>query len=110
MIILLGKHQFTVSSIDDSGASEEDSPTRKRRDSLTRRSLYAGNAANQGLRRSGLNSEVLKSLVKNAEMIIEDISKDVDAEDRQQKDELSARYMERYSIITSTEPFKFPTD
>ncbi len=92
MIILLGKHQFTVSSIDDSGgADDEDSPNRKSRGTLTRRSLYAGNGANQGLRRSGLNSEILKSLVKNAEMIIEDISKDATGEDRQQKDELSAR-------------------
>lgn len=93
MIILLGKHQFTVSSIDDSGAAadDNDSPSRQGRGGLTRRSLYAGNSSNQALRRSSINSEVLKSLVKNAEMIIEDMSKDATAEDRQQKDDLSAR-------------------
>jgi hypothetical protein len=43
------------------------------------------------LRKSGLNSEVIMSLVENAEKILADISKDTNPEDKKQKDELSAR-------------------
>lgn len=67
MIVLLGKHQFIVSSIDDSGASNS-KPANNRN-----------------------NSEAIVSL---AEQIIIDISRENQqsgAEGKQQKDELSAR-------------------
>mmetsp|Transcript_26977 Transcript_26977/g.29416 ORF Transcript_26977/g.29416 Transcript_26977/m.29416 type:complete len:526 (-) Transcript_26977:546-2123(-) len=82
MIILIGKHQFTVSSIDDGGS---DNPS-----SLTNSSRRI--APNSALRKSGLNSDVILSLVENAEKIIADISKDnSNPEEKKQKDELSAR-------------------
>lgn len=80
MIILIGKHQFTVSSIDDGGANDHHSHSNRRI------------APNSALRKSGLNSDVILSLVENAEKIIADISKDTNPEDKKQKDELSARY------------------
>lgn len=66
MIVLLGKHQFIVSSIDDSGASNSKPSNRN-------------------------NSEAIVSL---AEQIINDISRENQhggTEGKQQKDELSAR-------------------
>jgi hypothetical protein len=81
MIILIGKHQFTVSSIDDGGGSDHHSSHSTRRI-----------APNSALRKSGLNSDVILSLVENAEKIIADISKDnSNPEEKRQKDELSAR-------------------
>lgn len=85
MIILIGKHQFTVSSIDDGGGA--DNPP----SSLTNSSRRI--APNSALRKSGLNSDVILSLVENAEKIIADISKESsNPEEKKQKDELSARY------------------
>lgn len=62
MIILLGKHQFTISSIDDAPS--------------TSTSFVSGSGKNAGLRKSGLNSEAILSLVENAEKIISDFSLD----------------------------------
>lgn len=93
MIILLGKHQFTVSSIDDMGhpvggaAAAAD----------TRKSFSAGGTSSGVTRKSMLNSDVIMSIVENAERIIADFSRDGHeqvqgpGEERRQKDELSAR-------------------
>ena len=73
MIILQGKHQFIVSSIDDSGQSVS-----------TDRTLVPSSSSNRH------NSEAIVSLAL-AEQIINDISRERSSQSWQQKDELSAR-------------------
>ena len=78
MIFLLGKHQFTVSSIDDSSELSIISPATPRRKS------------------GGLSPEML-SLVENFEKLITGISRDAhSSEDRAQEGDISARY---FSLI-----------
>jgi len=75
MIILLSKHQFIVSSIDDSGQS-----------SSTDHTIVPSSSSNRH------NSEAIVSL---AEQIINDISRERSSQFSQQKDELSARLKSR---------------
>lgn len=88
MIILLGKHQFTVSSVDDMGGINLNHST----DVMdTRKSVNAG----QMTRKSVIKSDVIMSIVENAERIIANFSHsdgDQNSEERRQKEnELSAR-------------------
>ena len=78
MIILLGKHQFTVSSVDDAPSTHQ---------SFLSNSTASGK--NAGLRKSGLNSDTILSLVENAERLISNFSHDPN--DTVSKNELSAR-------------------
>jgi hypothetical protein len=94
MIILIGKHQFTVSSIDDGGAVTNESQT-------THGSRRV--AANSSLRKSGIDSDALISLVENAEKILSGISKP-DSEFKN-KEDLSARLVTKnkrteFSLLT----------
>lgn len=83
MIILLGKHQFTVSKIDDD--SRPHSANRGKR--------------NDPWRSSNLDSNTILSLVENAEKIISEFSNDsVQAENRS---ELSARLKQLTSELSS---------
>eukprot|EP00598_Pedospumella_elongata_P016419 CAMPEP_0184989894 /NCGR_PEP_ID=MMETSP1098-20130426/30544_1 /TAXON_ID=89044 /ORGANISM="Spumella elongata, Strain CCAP 955/1" /LENGTH=574 /DNA_ID=CAMNT_0027514993 /DNA_START=129 /DNA_END=1853 /DNA_ORIENTATION=+ len=63
MIILLGKHQFTISSVDDAPSAGGQSFTGP-----------AGSSKNVSMRKSSLNSEAIMSLVENAEKIISDFA------------------------------------
>ncbi len=71
MIILLGKHQFTVSAIDDWGG--ESNPVSPMHSSRRRSSQ------NSSLRKSNFNSEMLMTLVTNAERLIANIECESDA-------------------------------
>lgn len=84
MIILLGKHQFTVSSIDDSGGDTPRTPK-----------VSARRHSSGTLRKSAFNSLYLMSLVENAEQLIADMSREEAAEPTEEgqkhKEELNAR-------------------
>mmetsp|Transcript_80366 Transcript_80366/g.157687 ORF Transcript_80366/g.157687 Transcript_80366/m.157687 type:complete len:583 (+) Transcript_80366:91-1839(+) len=79
MIILLGKHQFTVSSVDDAPSNHG--------------SFAQGGSGkhsnNNSHRKGSINSETILSLVENAERLISDFSHDQNP--TASKDELSAR-------------------
>jgi hypothetical protein len=79
MIILLGKHQFTVSSVDDAPSAHQ-----------SFLAAGSGSGKNAGLRKSGLNSETILSLVESAERLLSDFSTDPNS--AASKNELSARY------------------
>lgn len=117
MIILLGKHQFTVSSIDDAAppsprhivcgsTGNNTSHTRPQRSDATRQSLIHLNRSNaaagmvpgrgSGLRKSGLDPEAIISLVENAEKLISDFSMEANLDN--EKNELSERYVASSNI------------
>jgi hypothetical protein len=99
MIVLLGKHQFTVSSIDDSGVSDSESIS----SSLSPRNAVSneiisgmeivgtghGGRRNSSSSKNNLNPEALINLVESAERIISDFSVDASKTD---KEEISAMY------------------
>jgi hypothetical protein len=78
MIILLGKHQFTVSSIDDSGAvlDNNSSSAKGPAGNMTAGGSGGGGAkATTGISSSGkvIPQDMIKSVVENAEKIIKDM-------------------------------------
>lgn len=72
MIILLGKHQFTVSSIDDSGLDSMPSTPHGAASHQKPQQSVVETGSSQ--RRSSFNSQAIMSLVENAEKIIAGIS------------------------------------
>jgi pSer/pThr/pTyr-binding forkhead associated (FHA) protein len=91
MIILLGKHQFTVSSIDDGNHNQilyNNGSNSNNNNNSNANTLVPHEK--KGLRKSNLSSEVILSLVENAEKIIQDISRDTQT-GQSNTNEISAR-------------------
>jgi pSer/pThr/pTyr-binding forkhead associated (FHA) protein len=117
MIVQLGKHQFTISSIDDMGDHSTVSTTANA-GGLSRNVLVA--------RKSVLNSEVISSIMQSAERIIADFSRSDDgvhdstannaSNSQRNKDELSARLkcltaeLSQMALLDEEKDFKHSTN